>query len=260
MSDLAPARLDALLRTKRFGRSYNLLATCASTNDEIGALAREGHGEGLVCASEHQSGGRGRLGRTWHSPVRSNLTFSLLLRPDGPPWALPPLTLLAGAVVASVLRGNGVSPSLKWPNDVLLDTPRGPRKVAGILTEMSSEQDRIRHAVLGVGINVNARAFPGELEPRATSLFLATGKPLDRGALLAEFLNAFEPAYDHMMVEGSAAVLALWKTHARLGERCRVARGNDFIEGIAQDIEPDGALRVLDDAGNIHRVVSGEIA
>src|SRR5204862_8316813 len=121
-----------------------------------------GGAEGLVVAADAQSAGRGRLGRAWHSPPGSGLYFSILLRPSRPPVEIPPLTLLAGAAVARGLAdlGAGLEPRLKWPNDVLLaqagaDGGDGGayRKVAGILTEMTTEGDRAGQVVVGVGLN-----------------------------------------------------------------------------------------------------------
>jgi BirA family biotin operon repressor/biotin-[acetyl-CoA-carboxylase] ligase len=209
--------------------------------------------------ADAQTGGRGRLGRTWHSPAGQNLYLSLLLRPAMPPWMVPPLTLLVGAVAADVLAAAGVAPRLKWPNDVLLPTPDGLRKVAGILTEMASERDRVRHVVVGVGLNVNTTEFPPELADRATSLLRATGRPFDRGTLLAAFLNAFEPAYDQFLAAGPEPALARWRTHADLGRRVRIERDGAVIEGVTLDVDSEGTLHVRGDDGRIHRVLSGEL-
>ncbi len=257
--DLSPAHVGAALHTRRLGRPYHLVATCASTNDEAAAHARRDQPEGLAVAADTQTGGRGRLGRSWHSPPGTNLYLSALLRPEGPPWALPPLTLLAGAVAAGVLRAAGAQPTLKWPNDILLPTADGPRKVAGILTEMASDKQRIRHVILGIGINVNGTEFPPDLQGRATSLRTVLGRPLDRGALLAAFLNDLEPAYDQMLRDGPSVALKLWRPMAALGGRCRIERDGGALDGVALDVDTDGALMVRDDTGKIHRVVSGEI-
>jgi BirA family biotin operon repressor/biotin-[acetyl-CoA-carboxylase] ligase len=253
--DLAPARVAAALTTRRFGRAYQVLATCPSTSDEVARLAREGAAEGLVLVADSQSAGRGRMGRAWHSPPGENLYLSLLLRPSIVAGQVPPVTLLAGGVLASVLAAAGARPQLKWPNDVLLPTAAGPRKVAGILTEMATERERVRQVVLGVGLNVHGTHFPPELAERATSLRLATGMGFDRGQLLARFLNALEPAYHQFVAEGPATALARWRTHAPMGGRCRVGA----LEGTALDVDAEGALLVRDDAGTVHRIQSGEV-
>jgi BirA family biotin operon repressor/biotin-[acetyl-CoA-carboxylase] ligase len=258
--ELDPQRLAGLLHTRLLGRDHHLLAACASTNDEVAVRARAGAEEGLLIVADAQTGGRGRLGRSWHSPPGENLYFSLLLRPAMPPWMVPPLTLLVGGVAAEVLAAAGAAPRLKWPNDVLLPAAGGLRKVAGVLTEMASERDRVRHVVVGVGLNVNGTHFPGELAERATSLRLATGRPFDRGTLLAELLDAFEPAYQQFVAEGPAPALARWRRHADLGRRCRIEREGLVIEGLAEDVDAEGTLLVRDDGGHLHRVLSGEIS
>jgi BirA family biotin operon repressor/biotin-[acetyl-CoA-carboxylase] ligase len=258
--DLAPARVAAGLTTRRFGRSYRLLEVCTSTSDEVARLARsEAADEGLVVVADSQTGGRGRLGRSWHSPPGENLYLSLLLRPGLPATLVPPLTLLAGAALAEVLAAAGAAPRLKWPNDLLLATPAGMRKTAGILTEMATERDRVRQVVVGVGLNVHGSGFPPPLADRATSLHLATGRRFDRAQLLAGFLNTFEPAYDRFLASGPAEGLARWRIHAALGGRCRVDRDGEVVEGIALDVDAEGALLVRDDGGVVRRLLSGEV-
>jgi BirA family biotin operon repressor/biotin-[acetyl-CoA-carboxylase] ligase len=259
-SDIAPERWSHLLATARMGRRCEVVAICASTNDRLAALARAGAPEGQLVLADAQTGGRGRLGRTWHSPAGESLYLSLLLRPSLTPATLPPLTLLAGVAVADALAAAGVAPVVKWPNDVLLPDGAGTRKVAGILTEMATERERIRHVVLGIGINVNAVTFPPELANRAGSLRLATGRPHDRGALAAAVLNAFEPAYDELMTAGAQRCLERFRARAGLPRPCRLERDGGALEGVAIDVEVDGALLVRDAAGAVHRVMSGEIA
>lgn len=253
-----PDQLETLaLRTRRIGRAYRFLAVCASTNDEA---ARIGDPDGLVVVADAQTGGRGRLGRAWHSPPGANLHVSILLRPAIAAHRVPPLTLLVGAVTAQVLQATGARPQLKWPNDVLLATGSGhARKVAGILTEMASERDRVRHVVVGIGLNVNTLSFPAALEARATSLCAATGREHDRRALLVALLEAFEPAYDRFCADGPADAIAHWRSYGALGQPCRIERDGTVVEGTAEDIDPDGALVLRDGHGHIHRVVSGEI-
>lgn len=267
MADDAPTpdRLSERLRTRWLGRAYEWHAACASTNDLAGARAREGAVEGLVIATEAQTAGRGRLGRTWHSPAGENLYVSILLRPSRPAAEIPPITLLAGAAAARALASLGFRPRLKWPNDVQLDIDgQGVRKLAGILTEMSSEGGRVGHVVVGLGLNVNGTTFPPELATRATSMRLAAGRPFDRAEVLAALLAAFEPLYDAFQALGAAAAGEAWQEFAALGERCRVTTASGpagaELEGVAVGVDADGALRVRDDSGHIHRVLSGEIS
>ena len=245
------------LATRWLGRAFEWHAVCGSTSDLAAERARGGAPAGLVIAADAQTAGRGRLGRSWHSPAGDNLYLSLLVRPARAAAEVPPLTLLAGAAVARAVEALGVAPRLKWPNDVQLDDGAGRRrKLAGVLTEMASAGERVEHVVVGIGINVNAIAFPAELGDRATSLRLATGQPVDRARLLAAVLNAFEPLYDDFERQGPAVAVAAFNAHSALPERCRV---DDRLQGVALGVDPDGALRLRDDAGRIHRVISGEV-
>ena len=163
--------------------------TLDSTNDLAKELAAQGAPEGTVVVAETQTGGRGRLGREWNSPPGVGLYVSLVLRPMLPPMELPQITLTtAVAVVRAVRRVTGVAPGIKWPNDLLLNG----KKLGGILTEMETESDRIRHVVVGLGLNVNNPAFPPELAATATSLALATGRAFSRVQLLQAWLEEFE--------------------------------------------------------------------
>jgi BirA family biotin operon repressor/biotin-[acetyl-CoA-carboxylase] ligase len=126
---------------------------------------------------------------------------------------------------------------------------------------MASEGGRVGHVVVGLGLNVNTPAFPDDLATKATSLRLASGRAFDRAEVLAAVLDAFEPLYDDYRAEGPSVAVAAWEPFAALGARCRVAGpGAAVIEGVALGIDPDGALRVRDDAGHVHRILSGEIA
>jgi BirA family transcriptional regulator, biotin operon repressor / biotin---[acetyl-CoA-carboxylase] ligase len=274
--------VERLLTTSRLGRRHVHLQTCGSTNDVLAALARTGGPgptggpesasppppaapapEGTLVTAEAQSGGRGRMGRVWHSPPGSNLYLSVLLRPAGPTATIPPLTLLAGAALAETLGQLEVEARLKWPNDVLI-RPRGRtelpfRKVAGILTEAATEGARVCHVVLGIGVNVNVPAFPPDLADRATSLRLATGRTTARAPLLAALLAELERAYDDFQVRGAEAAIALWERHALLGARCRAQGAGGEIEGRTTGVGPDGELLVRDGRGVVHRVFSGEV-
>ena len=258
-SDLAPSAVLSRLATRRLGRAYESLPACASTNDEVAVRAAAGAAEGLVVTAELQTGGRGRRGRSWHSPCGENLYASLLLRPALPVRLAAPLTLLAGAAMAEALSAIGFSPRLKWPNDVLLDTPAGLRKVAGILAEMASDGDRVRHVVLGVGVNVNGQEFPGQLAQVATSLRLMRGSDLDRGTVLAAFLDAFEPIYDEFLAAGPGPGLAAWHAHAMLGNRCWIGHEGGRIEGTALGADDSGALLVDTGTGGTVAVHAGEV-
>ena len=258
-----PERLAERLSTRWVGRAYEWHPVCASTNDRAAERARAGAPAGLVVAADAQTAGRGRQGRQWHSPAGENLYFSVVLRPARRAAEIPPLALLMGAAVAEAVARLGVAPRLKWPNDVqLVDGAGRRRKLAGVLTEMASAGDRVEQVVVGIGINVNTAAFPAELAERATSLRAALGRPVDRADLLAAILGALEPRLEDFDRRGPAAAVDAFNGYAGLPDRYRVTSpggAGDAIEGTALGVDPDGALRVRDDAGQVHRVVSGEL-
>ena len=245
------------LTTRWLGRAWRHVEACASTNDEAAAWARAGAAAGSVVVADEQTRGRGRLGRRWHSPAGASLYFSAVLRPSLPPHRIAPITLAAGVAVAEALEMFNLSPALKWPNDVQLDG----KKVAGILTEMSGDVDRVHHVIVGIGINVNVGAFPEELAAIATSLLLAGGKPVARADVAAALCARLETWHDRFLDGGAAVVAAGWRRFARfLGRRVTVTSGRDVISGVAEDLEDDGALRLRSDSGAAVRVIAGEIS
>jgi BirA family transcriptional regulator, biotin operon repressor / biotin---[acetyl-CoA-carboxylase] ligase len=185
VSDLSPASVEPLLRG-RLGRPYRFVEECPSTQ----RLLDGSEGEGATVATDLQTQGRGRLGRTWETPAGTALLFSVLLHPR-PPMALwPELSLVAGGAVAAALRKEaGVAAELGHPNDVLIER----RKIAGILPEASVGQ-----VVLGIGVNVNqtAEELPAETPKPPTSLRVETGLEWPRAQLLAAILLEVERGYD----------------------------------------------------------------
>jgi BirA family biotin operon repressor/biotin-[acetyl-CoA-carboxylase] ligase len=185
VSDLSSASVEPLLQG-RLGRPYRFVEECASTQRLLDA----DEAEGTTVATDLQTHGRGRLGRTWEAPAGRALLFSVLLRPQ-PPMALwPELSLVAGDAVAAALREQaGVAAELSHPNDVVI----GRRKVAGILPEASTGR-----VVLGVGVNVNqiAEELPEDTAKPPTSLRVETGREWPRAPLLTAILLELERRYD----------------------------------------------------------------
>jgi BirA family biotin operon repressor/biotin-[acetyl-CoA-carboxylase] ligase len=254
---LLPPEVLHGLQARSLAGPVHHFETLNSTNDLAKELAARGAPEGTLVVAEAQTGGRGRLGRQWNSPPGLGLYASLVLRPPLPPLELPRITLTtAVAVVRALRRVAGVSPGIKWPNDLLLHG----KKLAGILTEMETESDCIRHVVVGLGLNVNNREFPPELAAGATSLTLATGGWFSRVKLLQAWLEEFDALYDRFLNQGFPEILAEWKVCAvTLGQEVTVRQGPREISGQALDVAPDGALLLRTARGEIIRVTSGEI-
>jgi BirA family biotin operon repressor/biotin-[acetyl-CoA-carboxylase] ligase len=234
--------LHAALDTDRFGRPTRGFDACPSTNAEAAAWAREGAPEGALVIAEHQTAGRGRLGRTWDDAPGQNLLFSLVLRPSLPPHRLGLITLAGGVAVAEAVAEwtAPVAPRIKWPNDVLL----GGRKCCGMLLESSLGADGF--VVLGIGLNVNQDVFPPPLEERATSLRLETGRLIPRVALLTAVLARLEH-WTARLAAGADAALheAFVARMIGLGEPAavRLAGGGPPVEGVIEGVGTDGALR-----------------
>jgi BirA family transcriptional regulator, biotin operon repressor / biotin---[acetyl-CoA-carboxylase] ligase len=187
---LEPDAVRPLLRG-RFGHDYRYVEQTPSTQRLL-----EDADEGAVAVAEEQTEGRGRLGRSWHAQPGTSLLASILLEPAVASERLPELTLVAGEACAEAIAAvTGLAPTIKHPNDVLVEG----RKVAGILAEA-----RDGRVVVGIGINVNARAdeLPTETDTPAGSLSLAAGRELSRAELLAELLLRLERRYDRWLSGG----------------------------------------------------------
>lgn len=238
-------RLDAPAWT-----TVEVVEESPSTNAVVADRARADAPEGLVVVAEHQTAGRGRLDRTWVTPPRAALTFSVLLRPRVADHRWPWLPLLAGvSLVEGVEAAGGPSCALKWPNDVMVDD----RKLAGLLVERV-ERPGSAAAVLGVGINVSSTR--DELPvPTATSLELAGASTLDRSVILREVLRAFEALYLQWSAERGDPDAGLHAAYVRrcatIGRQVRVELpSGDPVLGEAVGVDGDGRLQVRTAAGS----------
>ncbi len=241
-----------------------------STQVEAFRLAAEGASDRTVVIAEYQRAGRGRRGRAWEAEPSLGLLASVVIRPRGPAAVWPLLSLATSVAVAETLAGvAGLAARLKWPNDVLV----GGRKIAGILLESrpgagaggaapggappGHEAADLAGPVIvaGIGINVGQRAFPRALAEQATSVWLETGRDVEREALLSALLEAFDHWRARLEAEGFGPVRARWLALAdTIGRMVTV----DGLVGWALDLDVDGALLVRDGAA-LHRVRAGEV-
>ncbi len=245
------------LRTRTVGREIVPLAETVSTNTLAMDLAQKGAVDGTVVIAETQTGGKGRLGRTWVSP-RGNLYLSVILRPAVPVHKAPLITLMGAVAVAAVVREYLKVPvGIKWPNDVLVSG----KKVAGLLTEMSAEPDRIRHIVLGIGVNVNmdVAELPPEVRKISTTLAAVTGKHVDRNKLLKMLLAELDRWY-HRFLKNEAEVLRAWEgLNVTLGNRVTVSGAGARFEGLARSLDDEGRLILKLDDGTLRQVAAGDV-
>jgi len=230
-----------------------------STNDVMARMARDGAGEGAVVFAESQSRGRGRLGRTWISPARKGLWFSILLRPELTPQAATQVMIAAATALARAIRAaTALAPEIKWPNDILV---RG-KKVAGILTEMSAELDRVKTIVLGIGVDVNLTAgeLPEALQPIATSLAIERGQAVDRAELAVAVLRELDRDYELLTQGRFEEVAAEWREYCgTLGRNVSIRMGDRVIRGRAESLDPDGALLVRTQHGRLEQIIGGDV-
>lgn len=252
--------LSRLGKTKIVGRDIRVFEQTTSTNDVIEKLARDGVKEGVVVFAESQTKGRGRLGRAWASPGRKGLWFSVLLRPALRPQETTQLTVAAAtALRRAILSETGLRPEIKWPNDLLL----GNRKVAGILTELTAELDRIKHVILGVGVDVNLSAvdFPPELRKLATSLKIESGRAVSRADLAVEILRELDRDYGRVGTGDFASVADEWEANCTtLGRQVMIQTGDRRIRGRAESLSEDGALLLRTEHGHLERVMAGDVS
>ncbi|MCK4607154.1 MAG: biotin--[acetyl-CoA-carboxylase] ligase [candidate division Zixibacteria bacterium] len=246
------------LKTKMFARTVFAYRSVKSTNDLAERAAADGAPQGTVIVAEEQTQGRGRFGRVWRSPPGSGVYMSIILRPHFQPGRAPAVSIITALALAETLEV--LVPGkvrIKWPNDVLVSR----KKVAGILTELTADQNRIEHLIVGVGINVNQKTgdFPEELRGMATSLRRSTGKKQRRVELLQRFLVNFEreyQRYQRSFLKPSRERLRRYSS--LIGHDVNLAVGKRITSGRAVDIDDNGCL-VIETATGLKAISSGEV-
>ena len=241
------------------GNQIRVFRETASTNQLVDQIGLAGEPEGLVIFAESQTQGRGRLGRQWISPSKKGLWFSVLLRPALRPPQMTQLTVIAATALARAIRETTpLIPEIKWPNDILING----KKVAGVLTEMSAEPDRVLHAVIGIGLNVNLNEenFPDDLKPLATSLRLECGKPILRSSLAVHLLRALDADYRRIRKGQFKMVSEEWESQCiTLQKRVRIHQMDRVIDGYAESLDSEGALMVRTASGLLERITGGDV-
>ena len=256
---LLPEAIHAGLDCLIVGAHIRCLDETDSTNLQACRLGDAGEEQGLVVIADSQTAGKGRMGRSWESPPGVNLYASVLLRPPILPFDAPRLTFLSAVAVCRAIQSTTrLEPTVKWPNDVLLDGA----KVAGLLNEMSAETDRVNYVVLGIGVNLNMTAdqFPGDLRYPATSLAIAAGRPVSRLAFTRALLREIDRLYRTFLDAGSAPILAEWtELCAMTGKAIEVDCGSSTVTGTMAGLAEDGALLVRTATGKMESVYAGDV-
>ena len=235
--------------------------TIDSTNTLAMREAEQGQESGTVYLADEQTVGRGRGAHEWHSAAGSGLYVSILLRPAIAPADILWLSLAAGLAVQAAVRDvTSLAPDIRWPNDLLLSG----RKMGGILTELNAEVTRVRHAVIGIGLNVHQPSFPAELAPLATSLKIETARKWSRQELLVALLRHLHSEVERLSAPHNLEAVTT-DLRRRLAASSTWIQGKSVIvteaetfSGVTDGLDSRGFLRVATPQG-VRTVLSGGV-
>ncbi len=252
--DLSSTSLRRELRTKFIGKNLLYLPVTSSTMDVAKQAVGNGAEEGTIVLADHQTAGRGRLGRRWWAPPESSILLSIILHPKLE--ELPSLGMVAGLAVAQAIeKVTGLKPVIKWPNDILI----GGKKVSGVLIESEVANEAVRSAILGIGLNVNLdpSSMP-EIAGTATSLGEALKQEVSRLEVLRALLGEFEELYSAL--RHGEPIHRLWSCRLEtLGQQVTVKSGDEVHQGYAESIDEQGNLLLRCPDGSIKTIVAGEV-
>ena len=252
------AILSALSPDYPWKDSFYWFDSVDSTNTYLKTAARQGAPHGTVAVADCQTGGKGRLGRSFQSPGGVGVYLSMLLRPQCPPEELMHLTCAVGAAMCDALeQSSGLRPGIKWTNDLVY----GRKKAAGILTELGMSPEGL-YAVVGIGVNccLGPQDFPQELRDRATSLTMETGHPIDRARVAAAMMDALYRMDAGLLTQKEAMLRRYKQDCVTLGKEISLVRGEQISHGLALDIGDNGDLIVRFSDGHVGAVSSGEVS
>jgi len=246
--------LERLLDTKIIGKKILFFEEVDSTNNKAKQIALE-ENEGTVVISEMQTSGRGRRGREWYSP-KGGIYVTFILKPNISPEKASQLTLVSSLALVETLNAinNNLNAKIKWPNDVLVSG----KKISGILTELSSDMEKINYIVVGVGINLNTEK---EILPEnGTSLKIEMKEEVSIKLFLKSFLEHYDLIYQEYLNGGIDQIIEKWKNNSdTLGKKVKIMGINETFEGLAKDIDENGAL-ILETKEKEIKVYSGDVS
>jgi len=247
---------DIKLNTEFIGRNFIYADEVVSTNTLLLDKKNNYNSNGTVLLAEKQTKGRGRKDRVWYSAPESNLTFSILLTKDRLLFnSINFLNFAASLSVATAIENlYQLKTSLKWPNDVLINS----KKTSGILIESISQGSKIERVVIGIGVNVNQNSFQGTFNYPPTSIRNELGHNVDREKLMAEILNNFETLIEKIKVD-KKELLKDWKLRCdMIGEKISILENDKEIFGIFDDIDDEGFL-LLKTKDKIEKIHFGDV-
>ncbi len=256
---LTESEIKSQLCTKWAGKEIHCYERVDSTNQAAKHAAEQGSLHGALFLAEQQSSGKGRRGRSWVSPKGTGIWMTILLRPQLEPSYASMLTLVAALSMSKAIeKETGLKAQIKWPNDVVING----KKVCGILTEMSAEMEWIHYVIIGLGTNANIEEFPEEIQKKATSLKLESGKEVERVPVICAFLSYFEKDYENFMIYQNLLGL-LEEYNERLvncEQEVRILDSKGEYTGIAKGVDASGALIVRKEKGETVKITSGEVS
>jgi BirA family biotin operon repressor/biotin-[acetyl-CoA-carboxylase] ligase len=252
--------VEAQLKVRRKGFTFEILEQVDSTNDEAARLLAAGRTAPFAVFAQRQTRGRGRFGRAWHSAANGNLYSSFAFRPRIPPKRMETFTLWMGVTICELVsKFVPVKPGIKWPNDIVFDG----RKAGGMLTEARVDADQIRDLVFGLGLNVNSPSseWPSDLAKRAVSLSELAGAPIDLNRLTAALIGRVLLAYERF-TEGDHvdSFAELWNRYDVLrGREVTLAEGDRKRRGRVLGVDDVGSLLIRDEHGRTRGFRAGEV-
>lgn len=258
---LLAAEVSKMIKTKDIAKKIFYYKKVDSTNSLAKQLLKNENNnlpEGTVLIAGEQTAGRGRLGRNWYSP-KGGVWFTIILFPDLEPAYISRITLMSAVVLVNSLKTlYNLKPKIKWPNDIIFEG----QKIAGILTEMSAEADKINYILIGIGINANLQTdwFPSEIRKQSISLAEILQKPVSKVQLLRLILENFEKYYSILKKRQFSLILEEWKQNTEtLGKYVTIMSGEKTTSGKVIDIKLDGSLIIKEDNGNLQNILSGTL-
>ena len=256
---LSESELQSVRKTRWIGEKIAFFDVVDSTNTRAKQLAEEGAPNGTYVIAERQDAGKGRRGRGFDSPAGQGIWMTLVLKPEIDPNHASMITLVTALAVSKAITDmTGRPAGIKWPNDIIMSG----KKVCGILTEMGTNGLQINYVLIGVGINVNLKEFPEEMQDKATSLLLEGGHEYDRNQVIALVMKYFEINYEKFVQTCDFAHLLddYHRILANLNQPVRVIDGDRSFEGICRGIDEKGELLVEKQDKEVVKVSAGEVS
>ncbi|MCP4723694.1 MAG: biotin--[acetyl-CoA-carboxylase] ligase [bacterium] len=259
MTDIDYKIIRENITPQRFGRHFLTKSSLPSTNTGIKEHLKNEQELPLILTAEEQTGGKGRMQRSWHSPSGKGIWISTAFPPVDSTANFGHYNFMCSLVISSAIEEiTGIKADLKWPNDILI----GGKKVCGILSESISCADGKYIIITGMGLNVNIKntEFPVGIRNLATSLLIEAGKNIDRQKLLLEIISNLNEYYDLWQDKGIEPIYFQWISQCTtIGKSVEIKTEKQYISGTAINVNKDGSLLLEEKTGKTHRIYAGDL-